>query len=118
MAAARADKSSRYRLVRSSGGIALAFMAAGCAGGMDPGYSVVTQDRFDFMECPQIVGERNNWTAREKQLAELTEKAESSPGGIIVSATAYRSELAQARLRPDRRLADLPAFAARGAEQV
>ena len=71
---------------------------------MDPGYSVVTQDRFDFMACPEIVGQRNNWTAREKQLTELVEKAESSPGGIIVSVAAYRSELAQARTQ--RRLAE------------
>ena len=64
---------------------------------MDPGYSVVTQDRFDFMECPEIIGHRGSWTVREKQLSDWVEKAESSPGGFIVSATAYRSELMQAR---------------------
>ena len=32
-----------------------------------------------------------------KQLAELIEKAEASPGGFIVSAAAYRSEYVQAR---------------------
>jgi hypothetical protein len=89
--------SSLNRLTRLSGGLAIALLVAGCAGGMDPGYSVVTQDRFDFMECPELITHRTTWTAREKQLTDLAQKAESSPGGIIVSVTAYRSELAQAR---------------------
>jgi pectin methylesterase-like acyl-CoA thioesterase len=83
-------------LVRLAGAFALALLTAACAG-MDPGYSVVSQDRFDFMECPQLLSERGNWTAREKQLSELAAKAEASPGGIIVSAAAYRTELAAAR---------------------
>lgn len=98
MAAARANgKSDCIFLARLAGAFALAVLGAACAGGFDPGYSVVTQDRFDFMECPEIIGHRNNWTAREKQLRDLVEKAESSPGGFIVGATAYRSELMQAR---------------------
>ena len=97
MAAARVSRHAWDRLVRLAGAVALAGLTAGCAGGMDPGYSVVSQDRFDFMTCPEIIGHRANWTAREKQLNDLAEKAESSPGGIIVSLTAYRSELAQAR---------------------
>jgi hypothetical protein len=104
MAAARVDRPAWDRLVRLAGAFALAGLTAACAGGMDPGYAVVTQDRFDFMTCPEIVGHRTNWTAREKQLNDLVEKAESSPGGIIVSVTAYRSELAQARTH--RRLAE------------
>jgi hypothetical protein len=96
MAAARADRPAWDRLIRLAGALALAGLTATCAG-MDPGYSVVTQDRFDFMECPQIIGERASLTAREKQLSELAAKAEASPGGIIVSVAAYRSELAQAR---------------------
>ena len=36
-------------------------------------------------------------TAREKDLSELAAKAESAPGGIIVSYTAYRSELTSVR---------------------
>lgn len=96
MAAAHAKMSSLNRLTRLSGGLAITLLVAGCAG-MDPGYSVVTQDRFDFMECPELITHRTTWTAREKQLTDLAQKAESSPGGIIVSVTAYRSELAQAR---------------------
>ena len=91
-------------MVRLAGAFALAGLTAACASGMDPGYSVVTQDRFDFMTCPEIIGHRTTWIAREKQLNDLVEKAESSPGGIIVSVAAYRSELAQART--NRRLAE------------
>jgi|GEM_PF-3165734 len=97
MAAARVDRPAWDRLVRLAAVFALAGLTAACAGGMDPGYSVVSQDRFSFMECPQLISERGTWTAREKQLSELAAKAEASPGGIIVSAAAYRTELAAAR---------------------
>jgi len=97
MAAARADRPAYECFVRLAGAFALAGLTAACAGGIDPGYSVVTQDRFDFMACPEILGHRSNSTAREKQLNDLVEKAESAPGGIIISVMAYRSELAQAR---------------------
>jgi len=97
MAAARANKSVPLRWLKVAGALAFATSCAACAGGFDPGYAVVTQDKFDFMECPELIGHRNNWTAREKELTNLVAKAESSPGGIIASVTAYRSELAQAR---------------------
>jgi hypothetical protein len=96
MAAVRVNRSA-YGLVRLAGALGLAAITAACAGGVDPTYSIVTQDRFSFMECPQLISERGTWTAREKQLSELAAKAEASPGGIIVSAAAYRTELAAAR---------------------
>ncbi len=71
---------------------------AGCSSVSDPaGFSIVTQDRFDFMTCKQIIDNRNGQTGRMKELAGLIEKAESSPGGFIVGAAAYRSEYVQAR---------------------
>jgi hypothetical protein len=97
MAAARANRKLAWLFLRLASALALASLSAACAGGMDPAYVVVTQDRFAFMECPQLIGERGTWTAREKQLSELVEKAESSPGGIIASVMAYRTELAAAR---------------------
>jgi hypothetical protein len=75
-----------------------ALTVAGCAGVSDPAaFGIVSQDRYDFMTCKEIIGNRNGHTARMKQLAELMEKAEASPGGILVSAAAYRSEYVQAR---------------------
>lgn len=73
-------------------------LLAGCGSIDDPaGLALVTQDRFDFMACKEIVAHRANWRNKEKELNGLMEKAESSPGGFIVGAAAYRSELVQAR---------------------
>jgi len=70
----------------------------GCAGVSDPaGFSIVTQDRYDFMTCQEIINQRSMHNARVKQLTGLIEKADASPGGFLVSATAYRSEFVQAR---------------------
>ena len=71
---------------------------AGCSSVSDPaGFSLVAQDRYDFMTCKEIIGNRTSWINREKELNGLIEKADSSPAGFIVSAAAYRSELVQAR---------------------
>jgi hypothetical protein len=89
---------SLRRVISFTGTALLAAACAACTGIGDPaGYSIVTQDAFDFKTCPEIIAGRNNWAAREKDLTELIAKAESAPGGIIVSYTAYRSELTAAR---------------------
>jgi hypothetical protein len=91
--------SCSFRRAISLTGIALLGVAcAACTGIGDPaGFSVVTQDAFDFKTCPEIAGIRTGMIAREKELTELVAKAESAPGGIIVSYTAYRSELTSVR---------------------
>jgi len=84
--------------IRLATGVTLAAMCAACSGIGDPaGYSIVTQDMYDFRTCSDIIGTRTGTIAREKELVGLIEKADSSPGGIIVSYTAYRSELTQVR---------------------
>jgi hypothetical protein len=93
---ARVSNRILARAARLAGALAFASLCAAC-GSMDPGYSIVTQDKFDFMTCREIVGHRGSLTGREKELAELTEKADSAPGGILVSLAAYRSELASVR---------------------
>ena len=71
---------------------------AGCGSIGDPaGFGVVSQDRYDFMNCKEIIGHRNTQTARMKELGDRIEKAEASPGGFIAGAVAYRSEYVQAR---------------------
>ena len=92
-----------FRRAISLTAIALLSVAcAACSGIGDPaGYSIVTQDAFDFKTCPEIVGTRSGMAAREKELTELIAKAESAPGGIIVSYTAYRSELTSVRAQKD-----------------
>ncbi len=71
---------------------------AGCAAVSDPaGFGIVSQDRYDFMTCKEIIGHRTSQTNRMKQLGDLIDKAEASPGGFIAAAAAYRSEYVQAR---------------------
>jgi len=70
----------------------------GCTSVSDPAaFGIVSQDRYDFMTCNEIIANRDSRIARMKELATLMEKAEASPGGILVSAAAYRSEYVQAR---------------------
>ena len=90
-------RSTRLR-ARLAGAVALAGLCAGCSAVTDPaGYSIVPQDKYDFMICRDIVGQRNGLVAREKLLSELIEKADASFGGTLVSAAAYRSEYVQVR---------------------
>jgi hypothetical protein len=89
---------SLRRVISFASAALLAGACAACTGMGDPaGYSIVTQDAYDFKSCPEIAAGRTAWTAREKDLTELIAKAESAPGGIIVSYAAYRSELTSVR---------------------
>jgi hypothetical protein len=98
MAEARADTSQIRLRFSQTCALFLAALTAACGSIGDPaGYALVTQDRYDFMTCKEIVGHRAGQAAREKQLTELIEKAETAPGGFILGAAAYRSELVQAR---------------------
>jgi hypothetical protein len=92
-----ADRADRRPITglcaRLAGAMALAVTIAGCASVSDPaGFSIVTQDKYDFMICRDIIPQRNSMAAKEKQLTELVEKS-----NIIVSAAAYQSELVSTR---------------------
>jgi len=96
MAVARAKAQTRlfWRFAVSAAVIAL----SGCGPMPDPGgLAMATQDRYDFITCGEIISNRGSQNARVKELTGLIEKAESSQGGFIIGAAAYRSELVQAR---------------------
>ena len=77
---------------------AIAALCTGCTAVSDPAaFAAVVQDRYDTLPCKEVAGQRAGLVGREKELNELAAKAESSPGGFIVSYSAYRSELAQVR---------------------
>ena len=97
--AARADSAgARARGVAQALGVACLSLLAACGTVENVGsYGIVLQDRYAYSTCPEITHMRGHWTAREKELAELVNKAESAPGGFLVSGVGYRSELAQAR---------------------
>lgn len=84
------------RVTLRAGALAVACLCAAC-GTVDPGFAVVTQDKYDFMPCKEIISYRTTLTGREKDLSELAAKAETGPGGIVVSTMAYGSELASVR---------------------
>jgi hypothetical protein len=75
-----------------------ALALAGCGAMSDPaGFSIVSQDRYDFLPCRDILAQHNIQSYRLKQLSDGIEKAEASPGGFIVGAAAYRSEYVHVR---------------------
>lgn len=106
----RRVETNRWRQAVRAGALALAGCCAGCANISDPaGFAIVTQDKYDFMSCKEIVAQRAGPVARIKQLEGYVEKANASPGGFFVSANAYGSELAQNRalLRANDRAAQM-----------
>ena len=87
-----------FAVARHIAALSLLALCGACGTVSDPaGYSAVTQDHFDFMDCREIIVNRDSLIAREKTLADLAAKAETSPSGVIVSYAAYRSELTQTR---------------------
>ena len=88
-------------MARASGfafALVVAALCAGCTAVSDPAaFALAVQDKYDSLPCKEVAGQRNGLIGREKDLNELAAKAEASPGGFIVSYSAYRSELAQVR---------------------
>jgi hypothetical protein len=88
------------RPARLAGALAFAALLAACSAVNDPaGFTIVAQDKYDFMTCKEIIDNRDAQTGRMKALADLMEKADTGPGGFLISAAAYRSEYVQTRAR-------------------
>ena len=94
----RASSGRAFSHVPLAGALAAAALCAACTSDVG-GYSVVTQDKYAIMACPEIITSRTALTGREKELSGLVEKAESAPGGIIAGTLAYRSELGETRMK-------------------
>jgi hypothetical protein len=93
----RRAKANLRQAIRA-GALALAGFCAGCANLSDPAaFATVTQDKFDFNSCKEIAGALAGNKARVKQYTDNIEKADASPGGFLVSAMAYRTDLVNAR---------------------
>jgi len=93
------DRADFKLIARRALALALTALCTACAAGVEEtaGLGIASHDRYDFMTCKEIVGQRAYLIGVEKKLAESAAKAEASPGGVIVSFAAYRSELTQAR---------------------
>lgn len=94
--AARGNRVNLPGAVRALGALAAAMCVAACATDT-PGFAIVTQDKYDFMSCREIVGHRTGLVAREKELSGFAAKAEAAPGGVIAGTLAYSSELNSTR---------------------
>jgi hypothetical protein len=94
--AARGKPATLAAVLRALGALAVAACLAACAT-ETPGYAIVTQDKYDFMSCREIIAQRTALTAREKDLSAAAAKAEAAPGGFIAGTLAYSSELSSTR---------------------
>jgi hypothetical protein len=98
MAARAVSAVSRVQGIARAFGLACVSLLAACGTVENVGsYTIVLQDRYAYSTCTEIANMRAHYTARVKELTDLVNKAESAPGGFIVSGMSYRSELAQAR---------------------
>ena len=57
----------------------------------------VSPGKFDYYTCDQLTDSGRTFTARERELSELIERAAQGPGGEFVGKVAYRTELMQTR---------------------
>ena len=58
---------------------------------------LVVHDKYTPYTCDEIAKERAAHATRERQLSALWQKADAAPGGAVVSAVAYSTELANVR---------------------
>ena len=73
-------------------------LLAGCASSGDVGgMLLVTHDKYTAFTCDEIAKQRAAFATRERALSVLSQKAEAAPGGMIVNAVAYSTELANVR---------------------
>jgi hypothetical protein len=69
-------------------------LLAGCALGGDNLLLLVDAGKYQYHTCEQISTTAKGMAARRQELATLIERAEQSPGGVVVGAVAYRVDLA------------------------
>ena len=63
----RASNRTFARGARLAGALAFAALLAACSAVNDPaGFTIVTQDKYDFMTCKEIINNRNAQTGRMK----------------------------------------------------
>ena len=59
--------------------------------------SVIDPGRYEFHNCDQLAAQSQGLQAREHELVALMQQAAQSPGGEVIGAVAYRTELVQIR---------------------
>lgn len=87
---------------RLIGAGALALGLAACGSVNDPredkvGAFLVAPGKYQLYDCQQLAQAAAPYFVREKELREVRTKAESGPGGELISSLAYGSEYGQVR---------------------
>jgi hypothetical protein len=81
---------TRLPIVKSAGAaLLLAATVSGC-GSFDMLF--VTPGAFDYLSCADIASATKGTAARQQELKVLIDKAEQESIGVVVAASAYRSE--------------------------
>jgi hypothetical protein len=87
--------------------ICLAVLISGCAENelLSP---YATPGKFDFLDCPSIIGRLKESADREQQLAELMRRTNEGTGGFIVNAITYQDQIntVRANIRELRKAAE------------
>lgn len=77
------------------------FMAllGGCTSSIEEGGQsfFVQPGKFDFLRCQDIAARITSTSAREKELASLSERAKQGVGGQAISAMVYGADMQQVR---------------------
>jgi hypothetical protein len=84
----------RLNIAKTSGALLLAASLSAC-GSMEMMF--VNPGSFDYMSCAEIATKTKDAVKREQELKELIDRAEQDSFGVIVAATAYRSEYLKSR---------------------
>ena len=67
-------------------------MLQGCAVADNPFTVFADPGKYQYNSCEQIAGQKKTWTAREREIRQLMDKAEQSTGGAVVNVFAYKAD--------------------------
>ncbi len=87
---------TRGHINRASGAFVLAAILSGCGAGSVE-MIFVNPGSFDYMSCSDLAATAKATSKREQDFKELIDRAEQESVGVVVAATAYRSEYLKAR---------------------
>ncbi len=78
--------------------IALSALLGGCGMvGEGATNAVIEPGRYEYHNCDQLAATAQGLRGREQELIELMQRAAQSPGGEMIGAVSYRTELVQMR---------------------
>jgi hypothetical protein len=77
--------------------ILIGFALADCSTRFELDSLYVTPGKYDYLRCPDIVARIRGSQARQRDLADVMQRASQDAAGPVVNALVYSTDLAQAR---------------------